>query len=134
MIGRALAIWIVLLLCAIGNGAFREAVLTPRLGAVVAHVLSTLMLSAIVILLAIASVAWIGPRSGGDAILIGLLWLVLVLTFEFLAGHYLFGNPWERLLADYNVLEGRIWPLVLVATFFAPLIAYGVRLSAPGGN
>ena len=131
MIGRALAIWIVLLVGAIANGAFREAVLTPRLGAGAAHVFSTLMLSAIVILLAVASVAWIGPRSLGDAILVGLLWLVLVLAFEFLAGHYLFGNPWEQLLADYNVFEGRIWPLVLVATFFAPLIAYAGHGARP---
>jgi hypothetical protein len=44
----------------------------------------------------------------------------MTVAFELLAGHYLFGNTWERLLADYNVLRGRIWVLVLITTFLAP--------------
>ena len=44
--------------------------------------------------------------------------------FEFLAGHYVFGNSWERLIADYNVFRGRIWILVLAANIFAPLSAF----------
>ena len=47
---------------------------------------------------------------------------MLTLAFEFLAGHYLFGNSWERLLADYDVARGRIWPLVLIVTFVTPLL------------
>jgi hypothetical protein len=53
--------------------------------------------------------------------------VVLVLAFEFLAGHYLFGTPWSELLADYNVMRGRIWPLVLVTTFVAPYLAGRMR-------
>jgi hypothetical protein len=127
MIGRALAVWLVLLLLANANGFFREAVLSPRLGAATAHVVSTLLLSAIIVLLAVVSIGWMGARSRGDAVLIGTVWLLLVLAFEFLAGRYLFGNPWEKLLADYNVFKGRVWPLALLATFFAPLVAYSAR-------
>ncbi|MEQ1759383.1 MAG: hypothetical protein ABL986_13765 [Vicinamibacterales bacterium] len=55
------------------------------------------------------------------------LWFVLLLvamtmTFEFLGGHYLFKQPWERLLADYNLSAGRIWVVVLIATLLAPLL------------
>jgi hypothetical protein len=54
------------------------------------------------------------------------MWVALTLAFEFLAGHYLFGTPWNQLLADYNVLGGRIWALALVTTAIAPwLTAHG---------
>ena len=50
----------------------------------------------------------------------GAIWFCLTITFEFAAGHYVFGNPWEKLLADYNILEGRIWSLVLLTILLAP--------------
>ena len=59
---------------------------------------------------------------------IGAGWVVLTLAFEFLAGHYLFANSWERLLADYNVAQGRIWILVLITTLLAPVVVYRLRL------
>jgi hypothetical protein len=45
----------------------------------------------------------------------------------FLGSHYLFGNPWQRLLADYNLAQGRIWVLVPLATLVAPVIAFALR-------
>ena len=53
-------------------------------------------------------------------------------AFELLAGHYLFGNSWGRLLEDYNLLRGRIWVLVLVTTAVAPVLATAV--STPAQN
>ncbi|MGQ9625254.1 MAG: hypothetical protein ACUVT9_07815 [Candidatus Bathycorpusculaceae bacterium] len=47
--------------------------------------------------------------------------------FEFIAGHYVFGNSWEKLLADYNLLEGRLWSLVLLTILIAPYIANKLR-------
>jgi hypothetical protein len=49
-----------------------------------------------------------------------------------LAGHYVLGAPWPRLLADYDVIHGRIWILVLITTVTAPAIAARARgLAAP---
>ena len=124
MAPRALAVWILLLGVAIANGALREMLLTPRLGDRAAHVLSTLMLSAAILAIAWLTIGWIGPAGPGDALLAGGLWAALTLAFEFLAGHYLFRNPWSKLLADYNVRRGRIWPLVLVTSLLAPWLAY----------
>lgn len=59
--------------------------------------------------------------------MIGVLWLVATVTFEFLAGHVVFRNPWPKLLADYDVRQGRVWVVVLVATALAPRWAAGVR-------
>ena len=122
-LSRATAIWFVILVVAIANGAFRQAVLIPKLGDLPAHVLSTVALSAAVLLVAYLSVSWIGAASSREYWSVGIYWLVLTIAFEFLAGHYLFGTPWRVLLADYKIHEGRIWPLVLVATLVAPALA-----------
>jgi hypothetical protein len=48
-------------------------------------------------------------------------------AFEFLFGHYLGGATWESLLADYDLRQGRLWPLVLVTVLVAPWLASLVR-------
>jgi hypothetical protein len=129
MFVRALAIWFLLLAVAIANGGLREALIVPRAGAAAGHAISTLLLSAFILLVAWLFVPWMAPPRASDALLIGVFWVALTTAFEFLAGHYLFGKPWPVLLADYNVLQGRIWILVLVTTLVAPLVVF--RLSAP---
>lgn len=48
----------------------------------------------------------------------------MTIAFEFLAGHYVFGHPRQTLIADYDVFQGRIWILVLLANLLAPLWAF----------
>lgn len=43
----------------------------------------------------------------------------LTLGFEFGAGRYA-GKPWSVILADYDVMRGRLWVLVPIITFLAP--------------
>jgi hypothetical protein len=124
MFSRALAIWLLLLILALLNGAIREILLKPRFGEQAGHIVSTAILCAAIILLAWFSIAWIGPKNGREALVVGIAWVALTVAFEFLAGHYVLGNSWERLFADYNVFRGRIWILVLVANLFAPLWAF----------
>jgi hypothetical protein len=124
MYSRALAIWLLLLILAVLNGAMRERLITPRLGEQGGHIASTAILCAAIILVAWLSISWMGPKNGREALMVGLVWVALTVSFEFLAGHYAFGNSWERLIADYNVFHGRIWILVLLANLFAPLWAY----------
>ena len=122
MLVRAALIWCLLVVAAIANGAVRVAWIIPRAGDYWGHVISTATLSILILAIAWLCIAWIGPSSAADALRIGTTWLVMTIAFEFLAGHYLFGNSWERLLADYNVLQGRVWVIVLVVTFIAPLL------------
>lgn len=120
MLWRALVVWLCLMAVAFANGALRELILSPRLGGKIGHVLSTMILCTAIVLIAWISVPWIGPRTAVEAWKIGGVWLVLTLAFEFLAGHFLFGNSWTKLLADYNVAKGRIWVLVPIITLLAP--------------
>lgn len=120
-------VWFAILLLAIVNGALREKVLNPRPGEASGHIASTLILSILVVIVSWLSISWIGPASLREAIIIGSGWLVLTLAFEFLAGHYLFGTSWEKLLADYDLSRGRIWPLVLLTTLVSPPIIFWLK-------
>ena len=124
MFSRALAIWLLLLILAVLNGAIREALVTPRFGEQGGHIISTAILCAAIIIVAWFSISWIGPKNGREALVIGIVWVALTIAFEFLAGHYAFGNSWERLITDYNVFHGRIWILVLLMNLFTPLWAF----------
>jgi hypothetical protein len=121
MIARAIAVWFGVLLLAVLNGGAREAWLIPRFGDHVGRALSTIILCALVFLVTWTTIGWIRPLSGRDALTVGILWALLTLAFEFLAGHYAFGKPWAVLLEDYDLRRGRIWIAVLVMVLIAPL-------------
>jgi hypothetical protein len=120
---RAIAVWGLLLVIAILNGGVREWWLVPRWGASTVHIVSTVMLAALILLTAWLSVRWLRLSLPAEALGIGVLWLVLTLAFEFLAGHYLFRRSWSSLWAEYDLSQGRIWAVIPLVTLLAPLIA-----------
>ena len=124
MLIRAGLVWIEMLVLAIANGAARESLLVPRLGTTTAHVISTLVLSVLIFIAGSLAMPWIAPASLRDAWTIGIVWVLLTLAFEFLAGHFIFGRPWKVLLADYDLAAGRIWILVLIVTLITPVVAF----------
>jgi hypothetical protein len=124
MLARAGAVWFGIMLMAIFNGAFRDLMMTPRLGDPGARAVSCFTLASVIVLVTWISLPWVRPVSTSDAWRVGWMWLAMTLAFEFGAGHYLLGTPWTALLADYNLLAGRLWILVLVATLTAPALLY----------
>ena len=124
MFARLVAVWFVIMLIAILNGAVRDILLVPRLGDPVARALSCLTLAALIVLVTWISLRWIHPVSLDDAWTIGVIWVAMTLTFEFVAGHYLFHTAWSTLLADYNLFAGRLWIVVLVTTIVAPALIF----------
>jgi hypothetical protein len=126
VVTRAMLIWLALLAVAIVNGAVREGLLVPWLGPV-AQAVSSVLLSAAIFAIGWFATPWIAPRSVQEAWAIGVGWVGLTLAFEFLGGHFLFGKSWTELLADYDVLAGRIWVLVLVLTLLTPVLAFANR-------
>jgi hypothetical protein len=123
---RSLAVWLLLVVVAVANGWIREAALIPTLGPTWGYLLSTLLLSAAVLVVTHLTIRWIGPRSIADAATIGAFWVVLTVAFEMGLGR-LTGVSWADLLAEYDLTRGRIWILVLVATAVAPALAVRTR-------
>ena len=131
---RAIIVWFGILGLAAVNGALRDLVAAPRLGDTVARALSTVILCALILLVTRSTIRWIGPRSAREALAIGALWFGLTLVFEFGSGLYA-GKTWSVMLEDYDVLRGRLWVLVPVVTFLAPLCARRLEpdpAAAPG--
>ena len=130
MITKYLLAWLGLPVIGIVNGAIRQFLYRDALGDLTAHQLSTvtgiLLFGLYIWLLS----RWWPLPSARAAITVGLLWLALTIGFEFIFGHYVVGNSWERLLADYNLLAGRVWVLVLIWITIAPYVFY--RLAARG--
>lgn len=123
---KYLLAWFPMIPIAIVNGILRQYGYEKHLGELRAHQLSTL----IGLLLFGAYIAGViglfPPDSAGQAMGIGLLWLVLTIGFEFGFGRYVAGHSWNRLLSDYNLLAGRLWVLVLAWLAGAPYLFYAL--------
>lgn len=109
---------------AIVNAGLRNGVYKPVVGDLAAH-----QISSIIFIVAILVVTYFILRFSNlvltdmQSLYIGIVWLIFTILFEFVAGHYVFGNPWEHLIRDYNLLEGRIWGLVLITILLSPYVA-----------
>lgn len=123
---KALAIWAGILVLAVLNGALREAFLIPKLGTAAGLILSGVLLSALIFVVAYLSLPWLGARRRAELLGIGLGWLALTLVFEFSFGLWQ-GKSWQVLLEAYTFKGGNIWPAVLVVTALAPYLAAKLR-------
>ncbi|PNQ72543.1 hypothetical protein C1T31_10325 [Hanstruepera neustonica] len=121
---KYLLAWFPMVLVAIINGLFREQFIANHVSELRAHQLSTASM-----ILLFGGYVWLlfkiwMPATVSQTFQIGILWLVLTVIFEFLFGHYVAGHSWSKLLHDYNLLEGRVWILVLIWITIAPYVIY----------
>ena len=111
-----------MVLIAVGNGAFRDFVMQPRLGELHARQASTVLLIVLfAIYMAVVFRRWPLP-SARQAALVGAAWLALTLAFEFGLGHFVSGLSWRDMLADYDLLSGRLWILVPLWVALGPCL------------
>jgi len=125
---RALITWFLFIPIAIINGIIRNSVYLPYVGELTAHQISTVTASLAIVLV---SYFMLGSKvekvSNSRLLFLGLGWVVATILFEFGFGHYIMGNSWEKLLADYNLLQGRVWALFLLVVFITPLTVKKLR-------
>ncbi|MBN1333265.1 MAG: hypothetical protein JW971_05845 [Synergistales bacterium] len=120
--------WLLFSVVAVIAGILREKFLTPRLGPLRAHQAGTLIVTGIFFILTYWLLGnLLAHASVGEAWSLGLIWLVMTICFEFLFGHYVVGHSWGHLLADYNLLKGRLWGLVLVGITLFPRLVQLVK-------
>lgn len=124
MIIRYTLFWLLLAVVAIANGILRQSTYGKMVSDLTAHQVSTV--TAIIFMGML--VFWLNRswpiESASQAWLIGAIWLVLTIAFEFGFGHFVVGHAWGKLLADYNLFNGRVWSLFLLWIMTLPYLAF----------
>ncbi|MEJ2422030.1 MAG: hypothetical protein P8018_10045 [Acidobacteriota bacterium] len=119
--------WFGLAVVAVLNGILRVESYGRFMGELAAHQISTLVAILVLGALIWFLTGWVRIQSPAQAVAIGLMWLVMTVLFEFGFGHFAAGHSWSKLLADYNLLKGRLWPLLLVWIAAAPSVFVRLR-------
>ena len=127
MIRRALAVWLVIILVETMHGIARTLLLVPVVGDFRARQIGVFTGSALILAIAIAFIRWVQPLRLRDALVVGLVWLVLTLVFEVAFGRFVAGATWARLASDYDLAHGGLLPIGLAVETLAPAIAARLR-------
>ena len=125
---RAVLAWVLIIAAESVHGTLRRLLLDPDTAFALRQI------SVGVAVLIVFAVTWVSSRwmavRGTAALLgVGLLWVVLTLTFEFGLGRAL-GMSTRQIAEGYDLSKGNIMPLGLLATAFAPLIVARLRSAA----
>ena len=118
--------WLGMVLLAIVNGIIRGKSYGQSMSELSAHQLSTLIAIILFGIYIFSLTRVFQIQSTTQAFTIGGIWLIMTVIFEFLFGHFVAGHSWSRLFMDYNILNGRVWVLVLLWVFISPFVFYRV--------
>lgn len=127
IIVRSLTIWLVLIVFEILHGVLRAIALVPFVGEFRSNQLGVFSGSAIILAIAYFTIRWIGATSPSELLVVGAIWLFLTVAFELSFGRFVVGLSWERLCADYNLMQGGLMPIGLGILLFSPTIASKLR-------
>jgi hypothetical protein len=120
---RALLIWLLFIPVAILNGMIRELTYKNSLGDSAGHQLSSLILVILFFLvLYLTFRKQVARLSTKTLFSIGMIWALLAAAFDFIFGHFVDHVDWNILIADYDLANGRLWPLVLLFLICSPYL------------
>jgi hypothetical protein len=125
-LARACVIWILIAVVETLHGIGRGLFLTPVLGDHLARQLGVFVGSLMIMLITWLCVNWIGATTTPQLLKVGLLWLVLMLSFEIGLGRAL-GFSWQRIVSDYDPTQGGLMLIGMGVVLFAPLLAARAR-------
>jgi hypothetical protein len=127
LILKAIVLWFIIVILAIVNGAIREKLLTPAIGSEIALLLSGLLLSILILLVAFVTMPFFGSSESKTYIFIGAIWFLLTLSFEFLFGHFVVGKSWHEIIQVFNIKKGDLFTVALFASLISPWLSAKLR-------
>jgi len=126
---RALLIWLVIMAAESVHGALRRLLLSPELDFALRQ-LSVLIGVVIIFAITWLFMSWLRIRTARAALVIGALWVLLTLVLELVLGR-LTGLSWGRILADYDLTQGGVMPLGLLAMGLTPWAVRQMQAAHP---
>jgi hypothetical protein len=127
---RHLYFWLILMVIGVFNGILRVFTYGRLMTDLTAHQLSTV--TGIILSGFAGWILWkYRPlETAHQAWIVGIVWFSMTIAFEFGFGHYIAGHSWQHLLADYNLLRGRVWSLFLVWILIMPYFFFRISKQA----
>ena len=124
---KGIIIWLIFIATESLNGTIRILWLMPTVGDPLAHQISFLMGSILLVTIATIFVPWLQISQISQLFGVGLLWLLLTTGFEIGLGRFVLGYSWSQIAADYNIYQGGLMPFGLGLLMISPLIAAKIR-------
>ena len=114
--------WLIILPFMIVNGIFRELALKQFMPDMAAEAVSVGLAIAIVLVLTRYLLRPLAGTAPAQLVRASLTLVALTVAFEFLFGHYVDRKSWSDLVANYEIWNGKLWPLVLAVLAFMPFL------------
>lgn len=134
VLGRAFAIWVLIMLIETVHGVLRAILLVPAVGDLPARQIGVFTGSLLILAVTYLSLGWLRLDTARLRLVVGIVWAILTLGFEVGLGRFVLGYPWSRLAADYDLAHGGLMGFGLLMVVSAPSLAYafatrGARLA-----
>lgn len=135
---RAWTVWLLIVAAETVHGTLRRTLLLPYVDETDAHRIGVVVGAALILLIALACVRWMGLLPAADAApaaraaclraqwAVGAAWGLAMLVFEFGLGAAL-GTPMARLLAEYDPRQGGWMAAGMAVLAAAPWLAARAR-------
>jgi hypothetical protein len=124
---KAFLVWIGIAVAETLHGILRVKLLNPRLGDRRARRVGVFTGSCIVLIISWLTIPWIGTTSINESLLVGVLWLILMLSFDIALARLVFHFSWRRIALDFDITKGNLLALGMMFLFFAPLVVAKLR-------
>lgn len=119
---KALAVWLLMVVAAIGNGVLRELVLNKYFAEFYALLISGVLLAMFVFAIIYFSIRFFSASKRSYYLLLGVFWTGLTLSFEYGFGYFVRAMTLSEINQVFNVSNGNLFVLVIAVTLFAPLL------------
>ncbi len=109
---------------AVLNGILRDFFYGKYLSVKTSH-----QISVVILIIILGVYIWIMLRkrlfkSLDQAVYFVAVWMVLTIVFEFIFFGLIMKKPFSDLVEAYNLLDGELWPLILIFLFAIPIILF----------
>ena len=126
MVLKQILLWLPMIVIAFTNAMLRELIIKKYFNEFHAHQLSTITLIILCSIYIWFIYTLLGVHNLRQAFLIGGLWTLMTIGFEFILGR-LTKKSWEDLFRNYNLLDGHLWVIFLFCLFLLPALAHLLR-------
>jgi hypothetical protein len=123
---RAFALWLAIAVAESLHGAARGLWLLPVVGPLRAHQIGVGIACVLIFAIAWAGIRWLGSEGLAQQLQVGLLWVVLMLSFEIALG-LAQGIPIGHIAAEYDPRQGGLMAFGMLFLFASPALAAKMR-------